>query len=307
MIKSPNKTQIWPVPNNLTEDSLSRYLREFTFDIHAFAHQPSSPTNVCDYRVVGDFELLFVMSGQSLITIGQTLHHFTKGDIALIPPFIRNKIDTPPEDPHDNYFIHFDVFPFYRQAEFQQLLEQAIERCTEELFSDFLHPLLVQMEQERARKGPGSTLLLELLFRQLLLSLLRHGFEDTLLHGHIGTAEENVLLDQAIRFIQANIEKPIKIQDICEYLHISESYLHKTFSGKMNLSPNYMILLCKVKRAEQLLKTGNYSIKEISERLCFSSQYYFSTVFKRYYGISPRLFQNSLFDTHKHTSTTQDL
>ena len=56
MINSPSKTQIWHVPNNLTEDSLSRYLRDFSFDIHAFAHQPSSPTNICDYRVVGDFE-----------------------------------------------------------------------------------------------------------------------------------------------------------------------------------------------------------------------------------------------------------
>ena len=304
MINSPNKTQIWHVPNNLTEDSLSRYLRDFSFDIHAFAHQPSSPTNICDYRVVGDFELLFVMKGQSLITIGQTLHHFTQGNIALIPPFIRNKIDTPPEDPHDNYFIHFDVFPFYRQAEFQHLLEQAIMKSTEELFSQILHPLLRQMELERVRKGPGSTLLLDLLFRQLLLNLLRYSFDDTLLQNHSGATEENALLDQAISFIQDNTESPLKIQDICQHLHISESYLHKTFAVKMNLSPNYMILLCKVKRAEQLLKTGNYSIKEISEQLCFSSQYYFSTVFKRYYGISPRLFQKSLLAPHKPTSST---
>ena len=298
MTKHPQKTQVWTVPNNLTEDDLSRYLRDFSFDIHAFAHQPSSPTNICDYRVVGDFELLFVIKGQSLITIGPTLHRFTQGNMALIPHFIRNKIDTPPEDPHDNYFIHFDVFPFYRQAEFQHLLEQAILRCTDHLFSQFLYPLLVQMEQERARKGPGSALLLELLFRQLLLTLLRYGFEDhmPLPQGH-STAAENAILDQAIGFIQDNIEKTIKIQDICEHLHISESYLHKTFAGKMKLSPNYMILLCKVKRAEQLLKTGNYSIKEISERLCFSSQYYFSTVFKRFYGVSPREFQNRLFDT----------
>jgi AraC-like DNA-binding protein len=133
---------------------------------------------------------------------------------------------------------------------------------------------------------------------------MRYSFDDTLLQNHSGATEENALLDQAISFIQDNTESPLKIQDICQHLHISESYLHKTFAAKMNLSPNYMILLCKVKRAEQLLKTGNYSIKEISEQLCFSSQYYFSTVFKRYYGISPRLFQKSLLTPHKPTSST---
>lgn len=300
MAKHANKTPVWHIKNSIPEDTLSRYLREFSFDIHGFSHPRSNTMNVCDYRVVGDFEIIFITGGQSLITIGQTEHHFTKGGIALIPPFIRNKIDTPAEDPHDNYWIHFDVFPFYRQEEFHRLLEKAIRRCTYEHFTRVLEPLLVQMEQVRECSGnePGSTLLFELLFHQLLLGLLKYDFKenDILSDTRGGIGEETHLLDKAISFIQNNTEQPIKVRDICDHLHISESYLHKTFSGKMNLSPNYMILLCKVKRAEQLLRTGNYSIKEISERLCFSSQYYFSTVFKRYYGISPSAFQSGMFD-----------
>ncbi len=284
------KKEIYIVKNNIIEDPLSQWLKRFAFEAHAFGHQHNDKDAVCDFRVIGDFELIFVVGGQSIIPVEQKIHKLKGGDMILIPPFTRHKIDTEDSDPHDNYWIHFDVFPFYRQNEFKDMLSYGINNVGVQMFSETLLPLLKQMENEMIKADNGSNSYVETLLLQLIISLLRNHYDENKLSlwNKSRSAAELDIVDRGMQFIQQNLEMPIQVKDICNHLHISESYLYKTYSKVMNLSPNYLIQLCKVKRAEQLLKTTSCSVKEISEMLCFSSQYYFSTVFKSFYGVSPR-------------------
>lgn len=61
-----------------------------------------------------------------------------------------------------------------------------------------------------------------------------------------------------------------------------------THQKVLKLSPNQFVQLIKIKHAEQMIKTTDLSIKEVSEQLGFSSPYYFSSVFKKYYLMSPK-------------------
>lgn len=284
------RKELYIVQHNITDDPFSRLMREFTFEPHAFGHQHDQADAVCDFRVVGDFELIFVKGGQSLITVGQQECQLQQNEIFLIPPFTRHKIDTPPLNPHDNYWIHFDVFPLHRQKEFEIIIARSIRHISASFFQETLLPLLRQMEE--SRNICGARHCFETLFSLLMFHLIRNQYDGRMENEtQMGqTIAETDMVNRGMQFIQHHLETPLKIQDLCEYLHVSESYLHKTFTKVMHLSPNYLILLCKVKKAEQMMKTTPNTIKEIAERLCFSSQYYFSTVFKRFYGVSPRAF-----------------
>ncbi|MCB6603699.1 helix-turn-helix transcriptional regulator, partial [Erysipelatoclostridium ramosum] len=55
---------------------------------------------------------------------------------------------------------------------------------------------------------------------------------------------------------------------------------------------NYLIRL-RVQQAKELLETTNYSIAQISDSCGFSSQSYFSQVFKKACGMTPNAYRKS--------------
>lgn len=295
MKKTYNKT--YYMPYNLTNDPLSSFIRDFTFAPHSFGHQQKDASAVCDYRVIGDFELIFVIGGESYITIGRQEYVCSRGDVVLIPPFTVNKIQTSMENPHDDYWVHFDLYPFYRHADFiTAILNGAGYRMKVDCFDELLS-LYRQMEKEVSLKGPGSKALVDMLFSQVITMLLRSSNNSTLPGDNFSgrnTADISIV-NKSLEYIHSNIETPIHIEDLCERLHISQSYLFKSFSRLMKIPPNNYIQLYKIKRAEQLMKTTELSFKEISELLGFASPYYFSSVFKKYYHLSPRDYMSKYY------------
>ena len=63
----------------------------------------------------------------------------------------------------------------------------------------------------------------------------------------------------------------------------------KKHTGK---SPNEYIIELRLQFAKNLLDNTNMSIKQISERVGYSDQYFFSRIFKKYLGISPQSYRN---------------
>jgi AraC-like DNA-binding protein len=282
------------MPYNLTNDPLSSFVKDFTFAPHSFGHQERDASAVCDYRVIGDFELIFYVGGESCITIDRHEYICGRGDVVLVPPFAVNKIQTSPSNPHDDYWIHFDLYPFYRHDDFiNTLLNGKGNRIKVDCFDELLE-LYRRMEREVETKAPGSKLLTDNLFTQIITLLFRSVGNTVLdIENPAGRNLSDIsIVNSCLEYIHAKDDVPIRIEDICQSLHISESYLFKTFSSVMKMPPGSYIQLYRIKRAEQLMKTTELTFKEISERLGFASPYYFSRVFKKYYHLSPRDYMN---------------
>ena len=295
MKKPYNKT--YYMPYNLTNDPLSSFIKDFSFAPHSFGHQQKDASAVCDYRVIGDFELIFIIGGESYITIGQHEYICGRGDVVLIPPFTVNKIQTAPENPHDDYWVHFDLYPFYKHTDFAAaLLKDSGYILKVDCFDELLS-LYHQMEKEVSLQRPGSKVIVDTLFLQIIATLLRAVGNSTL--PAEGFTDKNTadisIVNKSLEYIHNNIDASIHIEDICERLHISQSYLFKAFSRIMKMPPNNYIQIYKIKRAEQLMKTTELTFKEISEQLGFTSPYYFSSVFKKYYHMSPRDYMSSFY------------
>jgi AraC-like DNA-binding protein len=278
------------IPQDITDDYLSSFIKGFTFVPHRFGHQCNDITAVCDFRVIGDFELIYFVDGEGYITVGENEYICNKGDLVLITPFLKHKIQTSAQKLHDNYWIHFDIYPFYRHKDFISAIMQ--ESCNKIHIGDSQELMILYkyLENERSVKRPGGRILCETILTQIITLILRTEAGGTLHEGiksYKGKPEEEIV-NKTLEFIQNNINGRINVEDLCDNLHISESYLFKSFAKIMKMSPNNFIQMYKIKKAEQIMKTSAYSFKEISETLGFSSQYYFCNVFKKYYKMSPR-------------------
>lgn len=78
----------------------------------------------------------------------------------------------------------------------------------------------------------------------------------------------------------------ITARQIASQLHCSESQVKQTFARYSDMGIHKYLLKLKIAAAMQLLRQGS-SVNEVSRRLGFSNQNYFSTVFKRETGLPP--------------------
>ena len=104
------------------------------------------------------------------------------------------------------------------------------------------------------------------------------------------------LVHKIENFIDAHISDAKSLKRLCDEFNISRTSLY-TIMG--NHTENGIAQLIKEKRlqySKKLLKTTNYSIAEVSEKIGFSDYNYFLRVFKKRFGISPKKYKRNLSD-----------
>lgn len=80
------------------------------------------------------------------------------------------------------------------------------------------------------------------------------------------------------------------VNELADVLCMSQSSLLRKIKGVSELTPNGYIRLVRLKKAAELLRIGNYSITEISEKVGFNSPSYFSKCFHKQFGELPKDF-----------------
>ncbi len=101
------------------------------------------------------------------------------------------------------------------------------------------------------------------------------------------TEEENATIALAKQYINDNIERAPSVSEISDYCYLSEKQLTRLFERFEGVSPGEYIKGKRVKLIEELLSDGALSLKEISEKLNFNSEYYFSVYVKKHIGMPP--------------------
>lgn len=91
-----------------------------------------------------------------------------------------------------------------------------------------------------------------------------------------------------IQFIQNHTNFSIGINDVTKYIRRSRAWLTKNFRRECGITITEFITQSKIRDAKRLLRYSDKSLEEISNYLCFSSQAYFQTVFKKNTGITPK-------------------
>ena len=95
-------------------------------------------------------------------------------------------------------------------------------------------------------------------------------------------------VEGGVRFINENLRSTLTAEEIAVALFVSKSTLAKHFRRELGMSVGEYINAAVLDEARRLLLGTRLSVKEISDSLAFSDQFYFSKKFKCRYGLSPR-------------------
>ncbi|HZH61110.1 MAG TPA: helix-turn-helix domain-containing protein [Metabacillus sp.] len=234
------------------------------------------------------------------------------------------------EDPHITISLRRENVSFHHDLMYEKRLFQYIKEGRKEEFLKAykLSPergemgVLSKKSQLRNRKNLGITAI-TLATRAAMEGGLHHEIAYTLSDLYIQELEEltniktaDTLIEQALSDFaervrknkQQKYSKPINMclnhifnhlyEDItllslANLVDMHPNYLSSLFKKEVGLSISEYIQRTKIEEAKSLLTFTNYSLLKIATMLNFHDQSYFTKIFKKYTGITPRKYKNT--------------
>lgn len=92
-------------------------------------------------------------------------------------------------------------------------------------------------------------------------------------------------------YISANLEGPIRIEDMAGLARLSTSYFFRAFKGSFGLSPHAYVTVRRLARARELLVRSDERLSQIAVACGFADQAHFSRVFQREMGRPPSVWR----------------
>lgn len=119
-----------------------------------------------------------------------------------------------------------------------------------------------------------------------MISLVR--FATDYVRERIGAPERaESPVEQAIHYIQQNIEKDMRRSDVAEAIYMNADYLARLFKKERGVSLGDFIVSEKMRVAASLLSGTNIPVSLVASKVGYSNFSYFSQVFKRQTGSAP--------------------
>ncbi|RKM59990.1 response regulator [Butyrivibrio sp. CB08] len=97
-------------------------------------------------------------------------------------------------------------------------------------------------------------------------------------------------------YIDSNLNGKLQLNEVAEVFGLSPAYLSVLFKKTTESGFSEYVNTKKIDRAKEMLLSGDMKIYEVADALGFESAYYFSKVFKKVDGHSPREYIQSKSD-----------
>ena len=140
-------------------------------------------------------------------------------------------------------------------------------------------------------------------FRMEVLTCLLHGDAPDAMPSLLEKGEEELtaqsnysgLVLEAIHIVEREMSDPeLSLLSVSEKLHVSPQYLSRLFHGQTGITFVSYLTMQRQRRAMMLLADPSLKLYQIAEQTGYTTQHYFSNVFKKTMGISPGEYRRSL-------------
>lgn len=224
-----------------------------------------------------EMELNIILNGEMEIPCDNTVFTLSAGDCILIPGMVFHRNRSLGTEKTEMIVFHFLAT---EAAAFTKPLTTKMTNREASLLS-----LLIQdMEGENPTLNMKQTHSLSTsrkLFEVFLSFICALPMQKAAAkHGHAQTYAA------AVRFMEAHLGTPLCLADIARHAGVCPTTLKKIFSRYTGMGCMYFYEELRLAKARQLLTEG-LSCGEVSSKLGFSSQSYFSARFRTRYGILP--------------------
>lgn len=276
-------------------------LSSFNPMVHFANKLDASPGQTWGPRTISDFQLLYVLSGNGTIQLGNETIHLHTGECVFYGMESPHMLIASELDPFSFMSIHFEwntqktvpTHPVHgiKDCTLADLQQPAptfllnVEPYREIVFPNHIiappiDHLFSQIVREYRFEEPGYVFTLKGLLIQLLSAIIRHVAEGTYSTG------ERRKIAPALEAIRKQPEIQWSLRELAEVCGYHPTYFSNIFKETMGFTPKQFIIQERIRKAKQLLLEEK-TIEEVALKLGYTSIHYFSRNFKASTGLTP--------------------
>ena len=241
-------------------------------------------------------ELFFVTQGVLEIKSESGNHEMRAGDLAVVPSELVHTIQPREETHYMN--IMFTIQPANKKTKngYVQQFAQLLDKNQIAVIRDFDTMSCFQRLRLYQDYGHTDSDQLILACLQEIIFLLKHKLFQTKETGLLQMKLENIgyrdyIIDQ---YINEYSNKKLSLVELSQMVHVSPAQLQRIIKKLYNQSFRERILFLKMQSAKQLIRDTNHPMHKIAEMVGYTSFYSFYGVFKKYFGITPSQYKESV-------------
>ncbi len=129
----------------------------------------------------------------------------------------------------------------------------------------------------------------EIILQSLLLEMIYTISRDSVSktkNGGVGNCDS--IVEKSLKYIKSHITEDLSLETVSKAMNVSPVYFHNLFKRSVGKTLRDYVEELRIKNAINLLLTTDDSLTKIAFECGFSSQSYFSYVFKRRMKVPPR-------------------
>ncbi|NQZ78041.1 MAG: helix-turn-helix domain-containing protein [Ekhidna sp.] len=265
-------------------------------------------------KVVTDFPLKFRGFTVTSMLRGEKIAHIPKegslaynpGNSIITPSYQRIGIDFPKASlTTPTQCIALSIEDSYVRTQLDYFNEVMGEKYFVEDLNVLQDPTLVNNNEELVsilerisklvnQPDPYRNLQMQLLASELILCITKIKNLKTLSEDAEKNTNQNAFAG-VIQYIKSHLSEEIEIDDLIKVAAMSKSAFYRGFLEELGISPYQLIIEERLKVAKKMLEEEGVSIKETAYALGFSSANYFTRIFKKNEGITPKEYRNSRY------------
>ncbi|MFD0715914.1 response regulator [Paenibacillus sp. GCM10027626] len=105
---------------------------------------------------------------------------------------------------------------------------------------------------------------------------------------------DNISIEKVIKYIEANYSMDIDLQMLANHVHLNSSYLSRLFKKETGETITEALTRYRIEQAKLLLQKSEIKAYVVGMMVGISDSAYFSNVFKKYTGLSPKDYRAQL-------------
>lgn len=232
-------------------------------------------------------ELFYVLHGEGVFYIEREKVPVKTDDLIIINPNVEHTEKTFPNNPME--YIVFGVeglafsFPEHDQA-YGRGYSFYSYGSDKNQFINFAQLMMHEFQDKR----PGFEKVCHGLLEVLLVYISRKQKLSVISESSFQLSKECAI---AKRYIDTNYAQDITLDSLADLTHINKFYLAHSFTECIGQSPISYLTERRLAACKELLSSSNLSVTQIATSAGFSSQSYFSQIFNKKVGMSPRQYR----------------
>lgn len=223
-------------------------------------------------------ELFYVVSGKGTFLLDNKTYPINANDLIIVPPGSEHTEQSLDSSPMEYIVLGIEGITFLGMEETSDQILYNYSKKTELL--NLLNLILMEVRAEQ----PGYHLACQYLLDVLIIQVIR---QHKLMPAPINSAKMTKECIQIKNYLDSNYSDNITLESLAEKAHMNKYYLVHAFSRYTGMSPIHYLNAKRLQISKELLTSTDYSIAQIASSVGFSSQSYFSQVFRKETGTSP--------------------